>query len=56
MTDTPPMAVWRCLSHVSQDELAKPDAEHVRMAVMYLGSSDIGGEQGGTGSFRVRIS
>ena len=46
--ETPPMAVWRCMSRVPPDQIANPDAERIwRMAISYLGSADIGGRRAG---------
>ncbi len=46
--ETPPMAVWRCMSRVPPRQIANPNAERIwRMAISYLGSADIGGRRAG---------
>ncbi len=46
--ETPPMAVWRCMSRVPPEQIANPDAERIwRMAISYLGSANIGERRAG---------
>lgn len=52
LDETPPMAVWRCMSHVPQDQLVNPDAERTwRTAIAYLGAADIGERRAGRALF-----